>query len=315
PKKKSGWLYAGISVAVVCVAALVALGLYFMKRPMSDSEIISKYEKSVGLLAVEYHFEVNCGHLLFDKFVLGEDGIVEYDGENSMKSQGTGFFVGNSGAIVTNRHMARPWEAMDLDFGTAVLPIEEMAEICFREALTELYEDGCTEALPYISQVDVHGVVDNIVVIPNGKYVYNVINCAEVACSPKDEDLAVLKILTDQLPVNVTPVPLDKIVYVEPEKGAHVLTIGFPKGLDLQTDIEKKEIQAHTTSGSITRNDNKYLFGLDAVSSAGASGSPVFDEYGNLMGVLNSGYDTQGFNFGVRSEYVVALLKATGILE
>ena len=125
-----------------------------------------------------------------------------------------------------------------------------------------------------------------------------------------------IKILTDQLPVNVTPVPLHKIVPVEPKKGAHVMTIGFPMGVDILDNLEKTEIQAHTTSGSISRNDNKYVFGFDAVSSPGASGSPVFDKYGNLIGVLNSGYiNTQGFNFGVRSEYVVAMLNAAEIVE
>lgn len=340
PGKKAAWLYAGISIAVVCVAALVVLGLHFIKRSLSDEQLIGMYEHSVGLIVTNYHFEVSCGTLpigvlpdpdsynaakgeyeepLYDEFVIEGDYIVEYDGTNSMLSTGTGFFVGNSGALVTNRHVARPWEMDKIDYGTSAVTIKKAAEDYFRAKLTALYEEkGLKEALPYISQVEVRGVVDNMVIVPNGKYFnsHNVVSCTEIACSSENEDLAVVKILTDQLPVNVTPVPLHKIVPVEPKKGAHVMTIGFPMGVDILDNLEKTEIQAHTTSGSISRNDNKYVFGFDAVSSPGASGSPVFDKYGNLIGVLNSGYiNTQGFNFGVRSEYVVAMLNAAEIVE
>lgn len=339
-KKKSAWLYAGISIAVVFVAALVVLGLQFMKRSLSDEQLIKMYENSVGLIITEYHFEVSCGTLpigalpdpdsynaktgkfeapLYDKFIIEENNIAAYDESNSMRSSGTGFFVGNSGAIVTNRHVARPWEMDNIDYGTAIVTIKKAAEDYFRAKLTKLYDEkGLKDALPYISQVEVRGVVDNMIIIPNGKYfnAHNVVSCTEIACSSENEDLAVVKILTDQLPVNVTPVPLNRIVSVEPQKGAHVMTIGFPMGVGIMDNLEKTEIQAHTTSGSVSRNDNKYVFGFDAVSSPGASGSPVFDKYGNLMGVLNSGYfNTQGFNFGVRSEYVVALLKAAEITE
>lgn len=339
PRKKSPWLYGGISVAVVCVAALVVAGLYFMKRPMSDEQLISTYEHSVVLMISSYHFEVSCGTLpinvlpdpesynsrikefkepLYTEFIIEGDRVIKYDGSNSMQGTGTGFFVGNSGAIMTNRHVARPWEMDKIDYGTDIITIEKAAEDYYRDKLTKLYEMGCIEALPYISQVEVRGVLDNMIIIPNGKYFnsLNAITCTEIACSSENEDLAIFKILTDQIPVNVTPVPLERIVANDPQKGAHVLTIGFPMGLDILDNLEKTEIQAHATSGSISRNDNKYVFGFDAATRPGASGSPIFDKYGNLMGVLNSGYvSTQGFNFGIRSKYAVSILEAAEITK
>ena len=188
----------------------------------------------------------------------------------------------------------------------------------YLETLSAMEEMGCTEALPYISQVKVYGVLDNMTVVPNGKYFnqHNVVNCTEVACSPESEDLALFKILSDQIPLNATPVPLDRIKPIDARKGAHILTIGFPMGLDLLDNLEKTEVQAHATSGSISRNDNRILFGFDAATRPGASGSPIFDEYGNLMGILNSGYmSTQGFNFGVRSAYLVSLLEKAGVTK
>lgn len=335
-RKNNLWIYIAAGLAV-CAAALIVFGLRTLKRPLSDEQLIALYDNSVVLMISEYHFEVNCGTLpidglpdpdswngsiftapLYDRFIVKDDMVIKYDGTNAIMATGTGFFVGDDGMLVTNRHVARPWEMDKVDYGSSVVTLEKAAEDYFRNKLTTLYEMGCTEALPYISQVKVYGVLDNMTVVPNGKYFnqHNVVNCTEVACSPESEDLALFKILSDQIPLNATPVPLDRIKPIDARKGAHILTIGFPMGLDLLDNLEKTEVQAHATSGSISRNDNRILFGFDAATRPGASGSPIFDEYGNLMGILNSGYmSTQGFNFGVRSAYLVSLLEKAGVTK
>lgn len=335
-RRSNGWLYFGITLAAACAVVLVFFGVKLIRRPLSDEQIISMYDNSVGLMIYEYHYEVSCGTLpidvlpdpdswnsvlgdftepLYDKFIIEDGEPVSFDDANPIRGCGTGFFVGENGIIVTNRHVARPWEKEQVDYGTSIVTLEQYAADIFRDKLTDLYEKyNFTAALPYISQVEVHGVLDNMIIIPNGKFPTNALMCTEIACSSEAEDLALFRMLNDQMPYNVTPVPLNRIKPNEPKKGARILTIGFPMGLELLDDTDKTEIQAHTSSGSISRNDNKYVFGFDAASRPGASGSPVFDEYGNLMGVLNSGYtNTQGFNFGVRSEYLYGLLRQAGI--
>ena len=57
--------------------------------------------------------------------------------------------------------------------------------------------------------------------------------------------------------------------------------------------------------GSVTQECADYSFGFDASSYGGASGSPIFNEKGQLIGVLNAGDSkSQGFN-----SHVVELLK------
>ena len=78
---------------------------------------------------------------LYDEFVIEGDYIVEYDGTNSMLSTGTGFFVGNSGALVTNRHVARPWEMDKIDYGTSAVTIKKAEEDYCSAKLTAMYVD------------------------------------------------------------------------------------------------------------------------------------------------------------------------------
>jgi S1-C subfamily serine protease len=93
----------------------------------------------------------------------------------------------------------------------------------------------------------------------------------------------------------------------------HVLTIGFPFGLSHQRPA-KHQIQANNASGSVSRNEQKYAFEFTAVSYRGASGSPVFDKYGNLVGVLNAGVSqSQGFNFAIRAEHLADLIDQVGL--
>lgn len=333
------WMYIGIAAAAICAVVLVFFGLKQAKRPLSDQQIIAMYDNSVALMIFSYHFEVTCGTLpinglpnpfsknsstgeymepLFDEFVVEDNKIIEYDGNNPSIGTGTGFFVGEKNMIVTNRHVAKPWEKGEVNYGATSVSINKAAEDLFRNLLTELYEDGFTEALPYISQVEVHGVLDKMAIVPNGKYLIDqsIYSCAEVACSSKEEDLAIFKLLSDHMPLGVKPIPIDKISKEDPQKGEHILTIGFPMGINLFDNPEDTEIQAHATAGAITRNDGRYAFGFDAATSPGASGSPIFDVYGNLVGILHAGHiHTQGFNYGIRSVYLSSLLEQAGITK
>ena len=85
-------------------------------------------------------------------------------------------------------------------------------------------------------------------------------------------------------------------------------TLGFPLGLNLQ----ESEIKVFAHSGKITQECTKYSFSFDAASYGGASGSPIFNAKGQLIGVLNSGVNiTQGFNYGIKAIHVKELLNQT----
>ena len=307
------WMFAGIAAAAVCAAVLVFLGLKFINRPMSDQELIARYDNSVVLIMCEYHYIAKSSDAssssFYHEFVLDSNNeCIEYDGHNSVKGTATGFFVGEAGTIVTARHVAKPWETNVWEEGKSLISIAE------RELKEEL-----KGLLPpdEIVNIDVEGHIDNIVIVPNGKYFISqsTLNCTEIACSSEEQDLALLKVLSDRLPLGVTPVPFDKISNDKPEKGEHVLAIGFPGGLVLFDDLEKTEIQANATGGSVTRTDGRYDFGLDANIFNGSSGSPIFNVYGDVIGVLNARRLGMEQAYAIRSECLSALLKEAGITK
>lgn len=315
-----------IAVIAACVCILLGLGafLYLNNREFSNQQLCQKYERSVGLMVCSYHFEVKCGSLdiselpnpddnfrrkLYSKFIIQDGTIYEYDGDNSIVYTGTGFFVGDDGLVVSNRHIACPWENSTTSEGSGISAIEA-AEEYFKEKLTKLYENGYTEALQYISQVEVTGELDNAVIIPNGDYLDadNAISL-HVEKVSKDEniDLALFKIRSSSFPSEVKAIKTKKIKETEPKIGGKILTIGFPFGIYLLDG--KTQIQSNFSDGSISRTDNKYKFGFTAPTFHGASGSPVFDSKGNLIGIVSAGIDvTQGFNEAERASYLIDLL-------
>lgn len=151
--------------------------------------------------------------------------------------------------------------------------------------------------------------------VPQGRYFSqeNAITCRVLSAGEDtDNDLALIQSEKGELPskaryVNVT----DSIVLTNDnyKVGTHMFTLGFPFGDGLQNDKSEKGIQALAHGGSITQADTEFSFGFNAPSYGGASGSPVFDEKGFLMGVVNSGVSqSQGFNFAIKAKHVKDLI-------
>ena len=58
-------------------------------------------------------------------------------------------------------------------------------------------------------------------------------------------------------------------------------------------------------------NNDKFTYGFDATSYNGASGSPIFDKKGNVIGIVTArAVATQGYNFGLKSKYITKLLNS-----
>ena len=335
----------GIIAAAACVCALLVFGgIKLFKgtgslKKYTVAELCTKYEKATVLMMCDYHFEVNCGTLkigelpdpdsynsktgrfgrpLYNEFVIVNGSYIEkYEGDNGITYMGTGFFIGTEGNIATNRHIAEPWRSQMISFSSGDVTVIEAAEDYFKAKLNKLYQMGYTEALQYISQVKVSGELDHTIIIPNGDYLdeKNSLNCHVVAIAEdKDDDLAIFRIRSSSFPTEATYVPLDKINTITPEVGLHVVTMGFPLSNYLLDG--KTQIQANVTEGSISRNNNPKTFGFSAPASHGASGSPVFDDHANLMGILWGGIDeAQGFTQAVRTECLVNLINKAGITK
>lgn len=333
------WILAACIVLGIGIALLSKI----IPSNYSDEQLYQKYAPSTALLLCEYHFEVTCGSLdmsklpdpdyydrrneeytktLTDKFIVSDSIIIPYnDNMNGMAYTATGFFIGEDGHIVTNLHVAKPWlsSTIKTENMSSAVTIQSLANDYYRAKLNKLVDQGFTPAIQYISQVEVKGVLDYVILVPNGAYLdeKSAINCHEVICSEDPEiDLAIFKIKSQTMPVGVTPIPLKKISSDAPQTGMHIYTIGFPYGLDLLDNIEGTQIQAHGVGAAISRTDNPKTFGFDGVTSLGASGSPIFNKNGKLVGVLYGKIsDSQGYNFAVRSKYLNNLINQAEIVK
>lgn len=353
-KATSTGLLVGIGAAAACLVLGIVFGISaFYKPKYTDMELCQKYDKSIVLMVCDYHFKVTCGTLdisdlpdpdsynpttgrfydsMYDEFYIEGNYIYPFAGSDGTPVlTATGFFVGDDvskGYIATNRHVAKPWESETILYGDGdggkPVTILTAAENYYRAKLTKLYAlyqkygIDSSSLLQYISQIKVEGVLDDVVVVPNGSFFneQNMFICHEVACGNNPaEDVALFQLSATNKPNGISSIPWKMIkANVPPTQGMHCLTIGFPFGLGLQDNIKGTAIQALNPSGNITQTNSKHSFVLTAASYHGASGSPVFDEHGQLIGVLNAGVAmTQGFNNAIRSEYLTDLMKKNKI--
>ena len=338
PKKGAGKII-GIAAAAVAVVAAIVVAILFIPRPWDKTKIYATYNPSVVFMAAEYHFEVECGNLdvsilpdpddwdstLPQKFVIkydsdGDAHLIEYDGTNGMSGTATGFFIGEKGNIVTNLHAARPWMAESISTTSGEVTILEAALNYYRNKLSDLIEEADAKSLiQYIPQLKVHGVLDVCFVIPNGNYFdeSNAHRCSEVIVADNmDVDLAIMRLQQTYLPQGTSYVPLKMIAKDKPNVGETVYTSGFPYALLVLSDLKNKQIYVNSVEGNITKNDGEYSFTTTAPIAGGASGSPVFNQYGKLIGVMNAGVkDKQSYNFGIYSSYLLELIEKAKITE
>lgn len=316
------WVFRFLSVTLI-VGCLCALFVYFKgcnmisgggkSKEMTDEQIYAQYKNSTVLMVGYYYYKVSAGNLSLEDFgfptevaVNAKGSLVIIDGnkENMMSYTGTGFFVSTDGKIVTNLHIARPWLFTD-----NVSKISDLYKMQIAEKAQQFPQLNA-----FTNQIKVEGVIAYLGFIPNGEYFSgeNLISCRElVAGEDTNIDVALLQTVTKRLPhEEVTYVDLEQAVIddVDIRVGAHILTMGFPLGLSAQDLKSSNGIQQLARGGNITQESTEYSFGFDAASYGGASGSPIFNNKGQLIGVLNAGFsNSQGFNYGIKAKYVVEL--------
>ena len=327
PIPSGGFSFKWVAIVAV-VACLTALAMFIPgMMKWSPEKIARTYNPAVAWVVTAYHFEVSCPGIDFDdlnnrylpkQFIISYGKIVDYREAGPMESQGTAFFIGEDGHIVTNRHVARPWEydnKSQYDMDNETYPLIEAAEVHYRQMITACYPSA--QALTLVSQLKIKGVVDATYIIPHGSEFdkSNFISCREILVSSMNEDLAIFKVKNNVMPSNIASVPLDKISAKEMTTAKTIFTIGFPLGLDLQR-YKDTPLQAYFSSGQVSAMRSLYEYGVTAMSYHGASGSPVFDEHGNVIGIIHSGVPhTQGYNSAIKAKYLVNLINQANITK
>lgn len=304
---------------------------------MTDEKIYESNKTAIVFLQGIFHYKVTAGDLDLEKLGLPtsvlptKDGYVftgELTTEQIIKEcsdySGTGFFISeggkDEGKLITNLHIVKPWL---FEGGKAVL---EMIESSYRRTFARKVQDrdfinhlqgmSATDLSAYISQIKVEGVLDKIIMVPYGKRYdpENYIGCVVLSCGDSDpqKDVALLQSVRGEIPKGCTYVDADNMMDISEDAlrvTKHVCTLGFPFGTALQNIDDEKGLQVFFNGGNINKDADVYHLFINAVSFHGASGSPIFNDQGKLIGVLNAGVDqSQGFNQAMKARYVRELL-------
>jgi pSer/pThr/pTyr-binding forkhead associated (FHA) protein/V8-like Glu-specific endopeptidase len=283
------------AVVIVAVAAVFLFiqkpwdgqgtAVFSEESPLSPEQIYARYKKSVVLVMGAYYFETPRAYYS----VNGQGKVVRITSEDdAIFYTGTGFIVSNDGKIITNKHVADPWEYDD-DIIAAIKRVSGESKVEGRLAFI-----GCFLNDTYISDIQ------------------DLIRCTPIKTgATNDIDVALLQTNSKTLPNGTeTIIDLNQAVISDDGlvAGTSVFTIGFPAGFDL--GLTAQGIQANNQDGKITQNRGDLEFGHNIPSEHGASGSPIFNEYGKLVGILNAGYEAkQGYNMAIKAKYAVELVK------
>lgn len=90
--------------------------------------------------------------------------------------------------------------------------------------------------------------------------------------------------------------------------------IGFNEGLGLA--ITNEGIKAQITQGNISQKTDSTQIMYSIPALHGSSGSPVVNQYGELIAINFAGLDdTQGFNYGIRVERLKEILNDKSVKE
>ncbi|PWB27139.1 serine protease [Flavobacterium sp. HTF] len=123
-------------------------------------------------------------------------------------------------------------------------------------------------------------------------------------------DVAVLQLASETLPGSVRNiVDLDAAVTDDAKikPGTNAILIGYPMGMTLANTRSGIKVQVY--EGQINKESDGVSVQYNVTSTHGASGSPVFNECGQLIAVNYAGYDAaQGYNFGIVAKHAAALV-------
>jgi S1-C subfamily serine protease len=123
----------------------------------------------------------------------------------------------------------------------------------------------------------------------------------------EENDIALLKIDEENFTLSKNPIPYS----VKGSRGSlaqKVYTIGFPKN-----EIVYSEGYISSINGE---NNDSSKFQLELPSAPGISGAPLFDELGNVIGIVNSKQDlTEATTYAIKSGILTKLLNRNKVVN
>jgi len=222
--------------------------------------------------------------------------------------QGTAFFISHDGKLATNLHNTRPWL-----FNTDHV---EMLEDVANKILS-LYSMSVNPLLSR-SKMEVKCVITGMYIVPDGLTLNenNFIAIQEIyGHDDINKDVAIVQTVDHRLPPSVTSIIDITQADTSAEalaEGKTVFTIGYPYGADIAL-TSNNDLKNQVHGGAITQNRGEFEFGHDAATAGGASGSPILNDHGRLIGIHHAGMTgvtgAQGFNMAIKAKYIIDIMK------
>lgn len=324
---KNGMKNIITAAAAVLAAAVVILGAYFLwpKGTGEDGPTgpidPQQYRPAVVYVRASYHYVIDFE----DNPMPGQwDGKLSFN--DQIYYQATAFFLDSLGRMGTNRHVAVPWEYvtkedednirqeiedllphsredseinkfLETNLGQTVLKYAYSKSIT-REAFVKKVYDLCDRIRK--SHYTIGGSLNFITLgYPGNYYTHedefqrcNVL----VASDNKDIDLAILQLNNKTTPKEINYLFTPDNYYtdrLDPLKD-QLYVIGYPAGIIWGMDDKSKSLEPTIRETKCSKEPGRYDFEFQANSVGGSSGSPVFNNKGQLVGILFSGYQIAG---------------------
>lgn len=321
--KRGVWLkWAGGIAAFVAVAACVFFAIgYFLKSDPNPKD-------SVVYVLNNYHYTIT----------LKDNPLnvpLQIDTE-SFIAQGTAFHIDGKGSLGTARHVAMPWmeeyspeeiaavkKTLFDKVDDALISQDNLRSFLLNDEIgRQIYKvvNNWTEARTVLNAIQngaivVSGKSDDILIgYPGRKYThFSDFDRATLIAESKtaDKDVAILQLNKMKTPEfdSCTPLSIDKIRTdkLDPMKD-ELITVGYPAGIARATDDYDKQMQPTIYTSKVSKEPSRYTFELATAAAGGASGSPVYDKSGNLVGVVSASYSGNGATtFVVLAKYLKEL--------
>nr|WP_295931850.1 FHA domain-containing protein [uncultured Dyadobacter sp.] len=293
-----------VAFIVPIAVLLMFLGVLYkdeFRRKLYRETVSKRYENSIGLIYNSYYLAyVDNGDTLY--FIGAGNSISPRKEEiQPFEITGSGFYVSNEGEIITNKHVAAPW----------------VSEVSVdKEAMEKAINIARSSVGQYSLSSDVVGVPVRIGIFPNGStiekndFFKNMLPCRLIkVASEKEVDLALIQLESKKIANGCTPVKDIISKREDISEDDEVTVFGYPFGFDLATKNVENKVKASLDHGKVSKISDRFEIQYNAPSFHGASGSPVFNQHGELIAVNYAGIEkAQGYNFGIIATHVSRLL-------
>lgn len=336
-----------IIVPLLLLAVTGALAWYLLSnREMTSSEIYAQNKSNVGMIVHGYIFKLTAGgrpfaYMGIDPSTYELTAVLPKDKLPSniapFLATGTGFFVrgkeAKPGTVITNRHVAFPEYAFNAKNQAFVQNKDE--QTAMRKILTQLANKFLAdnnlqnETIEWTTEQAFLGIVphSDFFSIDKGlNYPERVDRfkelCSDYSCQRinfmehQKIDLAVIRTERRNMPPNSNGVNLDNNCVKDAESinsTDKITMIGFPQFGEEFNPSKNAErdfsVNARVLTGAVTSDPTEFHFEHNAITTGGASGSPLFNSRGKLIGVNYSGYKSDEINYAVFGSYIQELLE------